>query len=134
MLHPSYHARAMVWIQVPPRPVRTDGPMWQGQLPISAGWMDLLRTNVVLEDVARWERLYVSPKVADDWDALATFRIKERVLGGVYRLVVDSTGQRFTLVDAKRTVLQEGAAGDSVGSAVGFAWVPPAAAFRPGRT
>jgi capsular exopolysaccharide synthesis family protein len=134
MLQPSYHARATVWIQVPPRPVRTDGPMWQGQLPISSGWMDLLRTNVVLEDVARSERLYVSPKVADDWDALATFRIKDRVLGGVYRLVVDSAGQRFTLLDAKRTVLQEGAAGDSVGSAVGFAWVPPAAAFRPGRT
>jgi succinoglycan biosynthesis transport protein ExoP len=132
-VHPSYHARATVWIQVPPRPIRTDGPMWQGQLPISSGWMDLLRTNVVLEDVARSERLYVSPKVADDWDALATFRIKDRVLGGVYRLVVDSTGRRFTLLDAKRTVLQEGAAGDSVGSAVGFAWVPPAAAFRPGR-
>jgi tyrosine-protein kinase Etk/Wzc len=108
--------------------------MWQGQLPISSGWMDLLRTNVVLEDVARSERLYVSPKVEDDRDALATFRIKDRVVGGVYRLVVDSTGQRFTLLDARRTVLQEGAAGDSVGSAVGFAWVPPAAVFRSGRT
>src|SRR5260370_19686156 len=45
MLHPSYHARATVWIQVPPRPVRTDGPMWQGQPPLSAGWVGFPPTN-----------------------------------------------------------------------------------------
>jgi capsular exopolysaccharide synthesis family protein len=135
VLQPSYVARATVWIQVPPaRLGREPGPMWSGQLPISSGWVDLLRTNVVLEDVVRRQRLYLAPKVRGDSDALATFGVKERVRPGTYRLVVDDSGKSFTLSSTVRGLLERGVPGDSVGAALGFAWVPPTATLRPGRT
>jgi len=135
VLKPSYAARATVWIQVPAaRLGRDPGPIWSGQLPISSGWLDLLRTNIVLEDVVRRERLYLDPKVPGDSDALATFNLKQRMRPGTYRLVVDDSGKSFTLSSKVQGVLQHGVPGDSVGAALGFAWVPPAAALSPGRT
>ena len=135
VLQPSYVARATVWIQVPSaRLGREPGPMWSGQLPISSGWTDLLRTNVVLEDVVRRQRLYLAPKVRGDSDALATLGLKERVRPGTYRLVVDDSGKAFTFSSAARGVLEHGVPGDSVGAALGLAWVPSAATLRPGRT
>ena len=134
LLPPSYVARATVWIQVPQRPTRDEGPIWSGQLPISSGWTDLLQTNVVLEDVVRQQRLYITPKEPRDADALTGFGIKDRVRGGTYRLVVNDAGTAFTLEEKKAGVLQHGAAGDSVGALLGFVWVPPAAALTRGRT
>src|SRR5947207_8838763 len=137
LLPPTYLARATVWIQVPSaraRDVRDRGPIWQGQLPISSGWMDLLQTNVVLEDVVRRQRLYVTARRPDDSDALATFGVKDRVRPGVYRLVVDTAGHTFALTDTKHLVQLHGAVGDSVGPELGFAWVPPSGVLAPGRT
>jgi len=135
-LEPTYVARATVWIQVPTRPnsPRDEGPIWSGQLPISSGWRDLLQSNAVLGDVVRRLRLYLVPSQPADSDALASFRIGEQVRGGTYRFVVDPSGTHFTLLDAKNQPLGDGASGDSVGAALGFVWVPPAAAFRPRRT
>ncbi len=130
---PTYLARATVWVQVPSTPTREEGPIWSGQLPISSGWKDLLQSNAVLEDVVRSLRLYLAPRLPTDSDALATFGIQQRVRGGTFRLATDSAGQRFTLFDGKQHALQEGAAGDSVGGALGFAWLPPPSAFAAGR-
>src|SRR6266581_8347830 len=134
LVKPTYVARATVWVQVPIRPARDEGPIWSGQLPISSGWTDLLQTNVVLEDVVRQQRLYITPKEPRDADALTGFGIKDRVRGGTYRLVVNDAGTAFTLEEKKAGVLQHGAAGDSVGAPLGFVWVPPAAALTRGRT
>src|SRR6266480_1621214 len=105
LLPPTYVARATVWIQVPSgrvRDVRDRGPIWQGQLPISSGWTDLLQTNVVLEDVVRRHRLYLTPRQPGDTDALLTFGIKSRVRPALYRLVVDSTGRTWGLPGFRR--------------------------------
>ena len=136
LLKPTYRARAMVWVQVPSRPDRASGeggPIWSGQLPISSGWTDLLQSSAVLEDVVRGLRLYLTPKLPSDTDALATFQIKQQVRGGKYRFAVDSAGTGFTLWTRRQGVVGRGVAGDSVGAALGFAWVPPPAAFRPRR-
>src|SRR5437773_1974205 len=133
LLPPNYVARATVWIQVPARPTRDEGPIWSGQLPISSGWTDLLHTNVVLEEVVRQQRLYVAPQEPRDSDALAGFGIKDRVRGGTYRLVVNDGGTAFTLEEMKAGTVQHGVTGDSVGAALGFAWVPPSAALSRGR-
>ncbi|PYO44768.1 MAG: hypothetical protein DMD33_01830, partial [Gemmatimonadetes bacterium] len=47
-LRPTYAAQATLWIQVPARQPREAGPIWQAQLPISTGWMDLLQSYAVL--------------------------------------------------------------------------------------
>src|SRR5438034_57811 len=131
---PTYVARATVWVQVPIRPARDEGPIWSGQLPISSGWMDLLQSYAVLDDVVRGLHLYVAPVEPGDSDALRGFGIKEPVLPGTYRLDVDAKGQRFTLTaHGREAVAQEGSVGDSVGAANGFAWVPPASVLTAGR-
>src|SRR6266480_7704795 len=118
-LPPNYAARATVWIQVPARQARDEGPIWSGQLPISSGWIDLIRTNIVLEDVARRERLYLTTVVGDP-AALTTLAIKQRVHPGTYRLAVDTTGTAFVLSDDAGAVLDRGAIGDSIGARLGF--------------
>ena len=134
VMQPTYAARATVWVQVPAaRYGREPGPIWSGQLPISSGWAELLRTNIVLEDVVRRQRLYLAPRQPDDSDLFATFRIKQRVRPGFYRLVVDDSGKRVTL-SRSRSVVERVAVGDSVGAGLGFAWVPPSAALWARRT
>src|SRR6266705_3955240 len=134
LVKPTYVARATVWVQVPIRPARDEGPIWSGQLPISSGWMDLLQSYAVLDDVVRGLHLYVAPVEPGDSDALRGFGIKEPVLPGTYRLDVDAKGPRFTLTaHGREAVAQEGSVGDSVGAANGFAWVPPASVLTAGR-
>src|SRR2546429_6734679 len=82
LVKPSYVARATVWVQVPLRPARDEGPIWSGQLPISSGWMDLLQSYAVLDDVVRGLQLYVTPVEPRDSDALRGFHIKDAVLPG----------------------------------------------------
>lgn len=134
LLRPTYAAEATIWIQVPNRPARDEGPIWQGQLPISSGWMDLLQSYAVLDDVVRSQRLYLHPRLPADSDALASLRVADHVVPGKYRLVVDDSGPGFTLfVNSSRQPAERGSVGDSVGARQGLVWVPPAAALVPGR-
>ncbi len=134
-VRPTYEARAIVWVAVPDRTrLASQGPFEGGQLlGASSGWLEVLRSDVVLRDVVREQRLYLRLKSAADSAALASFALKDPVRPGKYRLEVDQTGQRFALIDAEtRATLQQAAVGDSVGAAVGFAWVPGPGSLAPG--
>src|SRR5436190_201508 len=127
LLAPEYVARATVWISISAHPApRDQGPIWSGQLPISTGWTDLLRTNVVLEEVVRARQLYLTPKEPADSDLFSGFRAADKIRPGKYYLVIDATGHRFALQDKHKTELQHGATGEPVGTALGFLWTPPA--------
>lgn len=137
-LKPVYQARATIWIQVADREADRargeQGPIQSAQLlGTPGGWLDLIRSHVVLDDVVRQARLYLAVKPAADTAALTTLTAPGEVRPGSYRLEVDTAGQRFTLRDVDADlVLQQGSVGDSVGGLLGFAWVPPAGTLRPG--
>src|SRR5256714_5915480 len=98
LLPPSYVTQAIVWIRVPNKELRNEGPIWQGQLPISSGWVELLQSYAVLDYAVRSRRLYLHPAEPGDSDVLGTLGVKEHVLPGEYRLVVDDSAPplRFT--------------------------------------
>ena len=133
-LDPTYAARATLWVDVPDIRSRDQGPIQTGQLVGSSGWVDLLESHAVLDDVVRDLRLYLSWQKPADSAALATFSVTERVRPGDYRLVVSPDHRRFVLLTAKGDTLGQGAPGDAVGANLGFTWQPPAAALVPGRT
>jgi len=139
LLKPVYQAQATIWIQQSEqdhdRGGRGDqGPIQSAQLlGTSGGWLDLIRSHVVLNDVVREARLYLAPKSQADSAALSTLTVPGEVRPGTYRLEVDPAGQHFTLRDiAEDAVLQQGSVGDSVGALLGLAWVPPTGTLKPG--
>lgn len=134
MVKPLYVAQATIWVESQPRPGNADqGPIRQAQLLNAAAWIDLLRSYVVLDEAVRAEKLYLTPDDAADSALFAAFGLRERFRPGSYQLVVDSAGRQLTLRSAEGAVIERGAPGDSIGAAVGFAWVPPAEAIQPRR-
>jgi len=134
MISPAYTTHATVWVDVPDMHDRTGGPIQTAQLVAATGWVDLLESHVVLNDVVRRQRLYLSLTTRDDSAALASFGLKEHVEPGTYRLAVARDAAQFVLTTDRGDVLQRGAVGDSVGPALGFVWLPPPGELRPGRT
>ena len=134
IISPAYTTHATLWVDVPDMHELNGGPIQTAQLVAATGWVDLLESHVVLNDVVRRQRLYLSLATPGDSAALASFGIKERVAPGTYRLTVARNEARFALTTDRGEVLQQGAVGDSVGPARGFVWVPPAGELRPGRT
>ncbi|PYP94136.1 MAG: hypothetical protein DMD38_16345, partial [Gemmatimonadetes bacterium] len=132
LLPPRYQVQATIWIQSSePRGGTSRGPIGANQLFESYAWVELLKSYVVLDDVARELRLYLAPERG--WaGAFAGFAVSDTYRPGRYRVVVDRTGRNFRLVRAGGEGLQEGAIGDSVGAALGFRWVPTGAALPAG--
>ena len=124
---PSYQVQATIWIQSSsePRGGANRGPIGANQLFESYAWVDLLRSYVVLDQVARDLRLYLVPERGAA-GAFAGFSVRATYRPGRYRIVVDRTGRTFRLVAGEGEEVQQGVIGDSVGAALGFQWVPPA--------
>src|SRR2546422_1873354 len=136
VLRPVYRAQANVWVDVPNRrgDAGTDarGPIRQGALLDADAWVELLRSYVVLDQVVRDLRLYLDVKRPNDRASFAGFRVSETFRPGNYRLSVSADGKAYTLSSAEGLELQRGTVGDSVGSRLGFLWVPPPGSLSPG--
>src|SRR5260370_20404012 len=136
---PFYTAAANIWIDGSVR--RADrtpdqampGPINSGQLLGASGWMDLARSYIVLDSVARQLRLYLSWDGPADSVALSSLELGAHYRPGGYRREIDPSGHRFRLLSAHGVELQRGAAGDSIGGPIGPAWLPPTRPFTPGR-
>ncbi len=130
-LPPRYQVQATIWIQsTEPRGGSSRGPIGTNQLFESYAWVDLLRSYVVLDAVARELRMYLSP-ARSAAPAFADFTVSDTYRPGRYRIVVDRAGQTFRLLSANAEV-QRGAVGEAVGAALGFRWTPTAAVLPAG--
>ena len=137
VLRPAYVAQANVWIDVPNRNgnAGTDrGPIRPGALLDADAWVELMRSYIVLDQVVRDLRLYFEVKSPGDRPGFAGFAVTDTFRPGDYRLSVNSDGRAYTLSSAEGTELERGTFGDSVGSRLGFRWVPAAGSFAAGRT
>src|SRR2546426_2474296 len=138
VLRPVYRAQANVWVDVPDR--RGDaaadarGPIRQGALLDADAWVELLRSYVVLDQVVRDLRLYLEVKRPGDRAIFAGFGVSDIFRPGKYRLSVSADGRGYALSAADGVDLERGTVGDSVGSRLGFRWVPAPGSLAPGHT
>src|SRR5205823_1154340 len=102
-----YTTHATVWVDVPDVRAHDEGPIQTAGLVGASGWVDLLKSNAVLEDVVRRQRLYLALDSPDDTGAVKSLGVKERVQPGAYRLVVTAQGGRFLLLDGHGVTLQQ---------------------------
>jgi tyrosine-protein kinase Etk/Wzc len=127
---PEYQAQATIWIESANQRGEDRGPIRSAQLLQAGAWLQLLRSYVVLEDVVRDLRLFVTPKSPGDSGLFVAFQVAGPFRAGAYRLQVDEAGRQFTLSTAEGDRVQRGAVGDSVGSMLGMRWVLPPDALQ----
>jgi len=138
VLRPVYRAQTNVWVDVPDRRGErgsdTRGPIRQGALLDADAWVELLRSYIVLDQVVRDLHLYVEVKRPVDRSSFLGFSVSDIFRPGQYRLSVSGDGREYTLSSAKGMELERGTVGDSVGSRLGFRWIPAPGSLPPGRT
>lgn len=125
-LSTTYLARAVLWVEIPD--TRSQNTISAGLLGVM-GWVDLLRSHAVLDDVVRDQRLNVwtTSDVADE--AVSTLTLDPTFQPGSYRLETKQDGS-WILATAHGTVVDQGIAGEAVGKAIGFVWTPAASLPR----
>ena len=130
LLRPPYSATALLWFETreaasDPRATDAD------ELLNPSGWIDLVESNAVLEDVIRQRRLFLRLRNPADSTVLAGLRLDGTLVPGRYRYVVDGAGKTFMLTANGRT--QTDSVTAPAGKGLGFIWAPDAALLGPGR-
>jgi polysaccharide biosynthesis transport protein len=132
LLRPPYSATALLWFETKeaasdPRASDAD------ELLNPSGWIDLVESNAVLEDVVRQRRLFLRPRNPADSTMLGTLQLDGTLVPGRYRYTVDAAGKTFTLSADGRTVQTDSVTAPA-GKGLGFSWAPGAALPGPGRS
>lgn len=128
---PQYVARAAIQLPSPSRLQRGD-PTSTPPIVDGVGWIELLRSFQVMDEVVRQRRSYLKVRNVMDTTLFAGFDLSPAFVPGSYTVLRTADGRVRLMMSASAAVLEEAAAGDSLGRSVGFRWVPAAPA--PGRT
>lgn len=125
VVRPVYEAQATV--QVPP-PVRGGGggavnPLRSAPLMEGLGWVELVRSWAVLDHVVREAKLYLEPASVADSAVFRGFSVDDTYEPGQFQVMRTEDG-RVQLARDDGSVLETVAAGDSLGRALGYRWVP----------
>ena len=135
-LTPQFEVNATIWIQSETPDDRNSlGPIRSQELLSSSAWVELLRTNRVVDAVVRELSLYVAPADPSDLPLFRNFSVADRFAAGRYELSVDPATKRWTLMVTPGGQVDQGGMADSVGRKLGFRWTVPASLFsRPKST
>src|SRR5438093_3646506 len=138
VMRPVYRAQANVWVDVPSRRGEgasdTRGPIRQGALLDADDWVELMRSYIVLDQVVRDLRLYITVKRPADRPRFAGFSVGDVFRPGDYKLSVSDDGRSYTLASDDGVELDRGSVGDSVGRRLGFHWLPAPGTLPSGHT
>lgn len=125
LLQPVYEAQAS--LQLPVASSRNFGsanPLRSAPLFEGRGWLELLGSYAVLDEVVRKRRLYLELASSSDSSFFSTFAIVQQARWGEYVFSSDGKGtNRLSSVDG--TILDSAPAGDSLGRPLGLLWTPP---------
>ena len=136
LLRPPYSATALLWFETKDRAAAARDPRSASEadeLLNPSGWIDLVESNAVLEEVVRQRRLYLRPRDLGDSSLLATLQLDGTPVPGSYRYSVDREGRTFTLQNTGR-VVQTDSLGRPVGQGSGFSWNPRPGLIEPGHS
>ena len=125
---PVYQASARIWVEAP----EPGGAYEVTNVFSTAGWIDLLQSYAVLEEVVHNMELYLRPGAGSSRALFEDFQLLDPNASGYYKLVIgrDSTSALF---DADGNQIQISNPGEPIGGPVGFRWVPPDSSLQPGR-
>jgi succinoglycan biosynthesis transport protein ExoP len=132
-LKPVYTAGTSIWIDQGGRFGGTPGPLQAPRMFDAEAWVELVRSFVVMDSVVRDLHLNVSFVPSIDPGLAAQFSLADRFSTGLYRLRIDSTGRRYTLLGQDEATIESGTLGDSLGARLGFRWAPSAGALPANR-
>lgn len=121
MVKPVYEAQAA--IQVPANGSGAPGPMRAAPILEGGGWVELIRSFAVLDEVVREQQLYIEAESPADLASLRGLSVTQDLVPGSYRVTVVRAGQ-IVLKNEKGAILDEAQFGDSLGRALGIAWAP----------
>ena len=129
---PEYRSTATIWISDAGAGDR--GPIRAEGILSGRAWPELVRSFAILDKVAIRERLFLELENPADSSLFANFGLADRIRPGEYELRSAAPG-RYELLTSDRAVADSGAAGDSIGTRLGFLWTLPAdsAAVRSAR-
>jgi capsular exopolysaccharide synthesis family protein len=127
---PQYTVTATVFVE---RPIERNGPIRAAELLESNQWIELLKTNLVLDSVVQRTALFVRPARLADSSLFQGFQLADRFRPGSYALTMDPEGGRVVLEAPDRASLGSYGVGDSVGKELGFHWQPHTELLRPGQ-
>lgn len=126
---PSYTVTSTIYIE---EPTQRAGPIRAEELLTSVQWVELLRTNAVLDSVVQRQALFITTSKAKDSLLVHGFSLAQKFRPGSYTVERTADGA-FTLQMDNGVEVSKAAAGDTLGREVGFAWIPDAEALPPGQ-
>ncbi len=123
LVRPAYEVNATLWISAETARRQDRGPIRGQELVDASGWVELLRSAALSENVVRQLGLYLRPSALGDSLPFQHFGIQDQVVPGLYSLRINESGEQYELL-RKKEVIERGLVGDSIGRSVGFLWQP----------
>ncbi len=124
VVKPIYEVQATIQIDLINQSAAAASPIRSDQLLQNRGWLELVRSFRVLDEVVRRRRLYLEVPTAAERRHFQALDLLEKFTPGAFRLEVNAAGNRVALMNRDGAVLDEQAMGDSLGKDLGFQWVP----------
>lgn len=124
---PKFSVNASVWVR---EKTNQSGPIQPpGLVSGNLSWVDLVMSQAVLDSVVVRLALFATPRNVRDTVVVRSMLPTDTLIPGAYELSVKGSSYRLTRIENPRgeavnSVVEQGAVGDSVGRAIGIAWMP----------
>lgn len=133
IVEPEYLVRSTVYLGARRDAQAQGGPIREGEFVQREGWVDVLRSNRVLEPVVERLRLWRWTKDSTGSAVFGTMVPQTGARGGTFTLRIIGGGTRYEVLRGlQREKLGKGTLPDSVGRWIGLDWQVPAGALSDG--